>query len=308
MDLIQANQDNVVILSELFYQSDEFMKIFTPVMNKHLIGEKRQRPFCRLSICEIMTILVAYQFIGAQNFKQFYKDIICQFHRNEFPDLVSYQRFIEVSTMALLPLSMFIKFRLELAEQTDIYVIDSTPLAVCSNIRINRHCVFSGIAARGKSSMGWFYGFKLHLVINHLGELMAFHITAGNIDDRKTVLKLVNRLKGKLIGDKGYIKKTLTEELLKQGIELITTIRKNMKQKDMPLTNRLLLRKRAVVETVNDHLKNYFQIEHSRHRSIDGFTINILAALIGYTFYQGKPRMRGVDLESSPVNPCFQIA
>jgi hypothetical protein len=219
--------------------------------------------------------------------------------QKEFPQLVTYQRFIEVAPLATIPLVLFLQFRLEMSEQTGLYVIDSTALAVCLNLRIKRHQVFKGIAQRGKTSTGWFYGFKLHLVINHLGQLMAVHITAGNIDDRKTVSQLVKNLKGKLLGDKGYIKQTLFQQLFERGLQLITTLRKNMKPQLMTYFDRLLLRKRAIIETINDLLKNHFQIEHSRHRSLVGFMNCVLTGLIAYTFYPNKPVMRGVALQQA---------
>ena len=300
MITISPNQDNVTIQTELYCEINEFVKVFHPIFEKHLIGERRQRPFCRLSVCETMTIPVAYQIIGGLNFKSFYKDVIWQFHRDESPSLVTYQRFAEVATTALIPLALFLKFRMEMSDKTGVYVIDSTPLRVCMNQRIPRHKVFKDIAQRGESSTGWFYGFKLHMVINHVGQLMSVHISAGNFDDRKPVLRMVKNLAGKLLGDKGYIKKALAEVLLKQGLELITTVRKNMWQA-LSHFNRFLLRKRAVVETADDLLKNHFQIEHSRHRSLAGFMNNVLTGLIAYTYYPDKPEMRGGDLEKALV-------
>ena len=97
--------------------------------------------------------------------------------------------------MAVIPLSLFLKFRMEMSDKTGLYVIDSTSLRVCINLRIPRHKVFKDIAQRGKTSTGWFYGFKLHMVINHVGELMFVHISAGNVDDRTTVLKMVEKLR-----------------------------------------------------------------------------------------------------------------
>lgn len=284
------------VLAETHYEISEFLKVFGPLVERHLIGERRQRPFCRLAVCEIMTILVAFQRIGALNFKSFYKDVIWQFHREAFPHLVSYERFVYVAPVALIPLSLFLKFRMEMSLQTGLYVVDSTPLRVCLNLRIPRHKGFRAWARRGKTSTGWFYGFKLHLVINHQGELMNVFISAGNHDDRKPVLDLVKKLKGKLLGDRGYIKKELAQELLEQGLELITTLKKKMKPLQRSLVDRLLLRKRSLIETVNDLFKNHFQIEHSRHRSLTGLLNNVLCSLIAYTFYPTKPQMRGVHL------------
>ena len=284
------------VLAETHYEISEFLKIFSPLMERHLIGESRQRPFCRMALCEIMTILVTFQRIGALNFKSFYKEIIWQYHREAFPTLVSYARFVYVAPIAIIPLSLLLKFRLEMSAPTGVYAVDSTPLRVCHNLRIPRHRGFRNWAGRGKTSTGWFYGFKPRFVTNHQGELMNVFISAGNHDDRKPVLQLVQELKGKLLGDRGYIKKELAQQLLKQGLELITTLKKNMKPVPRSLVDRLLLRKRAIVETINDLFKNHFQIEHSRHRSLAGLFNNILSSLIAYTFYPSKPHMRGVEI------------
>lgn len=301
MKTVDPNQDNVQIFTELYYEINEFMKTFGSLLNKHLIGARRQRPFCRMSVCEIMTVLIGFQIIGGQNFRQYYKDTVLQFHRAEFPSLVSYNRFTEVAPVVIIPLMLFLKFRMEMSLHTMIYIIDSTPLKVCINLRIPRHKVFREAAERGKTSTGWFYGFKLHLVVNHIGELMSVRITAGNTDDRKPVMDMVKNLKGKLFGDKGYISAALAEDLIQQGLNFITTLRKNMKKKDISFADRILLRKRAVVETVNDLLKNFFQIEHSRHRSVFGFTANLFSALIAYSFYPKKPHMRGIDLQNALI-------
>lgn len=297
METISPYQSNVEILEDVYYEISEFMKFFAPVFGQGLIGKKRQRPFSRLSIEEIMTILVTYQIIGGQNFKQFDKDVILQFHKGEFPNWVSYEHFVNLAPIAITPLTAFLKFRMEMSQSTQIYVVDSTPLRVCENIRIPRHRTFVELAKRGKTSMGWFYGFKLHLVINHLGQLMAVHISAGNLDDRKALKKMMAKLKGKIFADKGYISQPLFEELFEQGLELITTLKKNMKAKYRSTFDKILLRKRAVIESVNDLIKNFFQIEHSRHRSVVGFMLNTLAALVAYSFYPKKPHMRNVELD-----------
>ena len=168
----------------------------------------------------------------------------------------------------------------------------TTSLKVCKNKRIARNRVFAGVAARGKTTIGWFYGFKLHLVINDQGELLGVRLTPGNCDDRKPVEQMTGGLVGKLFGDKGYISKDLFEKLFSRGLQLITTLRKNMKPKLLPLWDKLMLRKRSLIETVNDQLKNISQIEHTRHRSVSGFMVNLLAGLIGYTHQPKKPAIR----------------
>ena len=140
--------------------------------------------------------------------------------------------------------------------------------------------------------MGWFYGFKLHLIINECGELLAAQLTPGNVDDRQPVPGLAKRLTGKLFGDKGYISAKLFETLWDQSLQLVTSIRRNMRNKLMPLMDKILLRKRSLIETVNDQLKNIAQIEHTRHRSPVNFMVNLVAALISYTHQPKKPSLR----------------
>jgi len=153
--------------------------------------------------------------------------------------------------------------------------------------------VFKGLAEKGKRSMGWFYGFKLHIVINDKGEILDFLFTHGNVEDR-TPLKekcFHDKIFGKLIADKGYISKTLFEDLFIDGIHLITKIKKNMKNSLMHIHDRILLKKRALIETVKDELKNICQIEHTRHRSFNNFLSNLISGLIAYHYLPKKPSL-----------------
>ena len=139
--------------------------------------------------------------------------------------------------------------------------------------------------------MGWFYGFKLHLIINEQGEILSFCLTSGNVDDRNEAVmdSLTKEIFGKLFADRGYISQELFEKLLKKDITLVTRAKKNMKNKLMNLYDRLMLRKRTVIESVNDFLKNICEIEHSRHHSITNFLVNLLSALAAYSFLPKKP-------------------
>ena len=165
--------------------------------------------------------------------------------------------------------------------------MDATTLKVCHNLRIPRHQVFAGSAGRGQTSVGWFYGFKLHLIINGRSEIVSCYLTAGNVDDRKPVLAMVKKARqmfGKLFGDKGYISKALTSCLQLEQVRLVTGVKKKMKNKLVNLYDKLMLRKRAIIEMVNDQLKNISQIEHTRHRSLWNFLGNVAAGLIAYSF------------------------
>ena len=219
--------------------------------------------------------------------------------RAEFPKLVSYSRLVELMPTVRLPLVASLPTRM--GRCTGISFIDSTPLAVCHNARIQQHRVFAVDAARGKTALGWFYGFKLHLVVNERGELLSFCLTRGNVDDRQPVPALLERVRGrfgKLFGDKDSISQPLAEHLLvDHGVQLITRLRKNMRNRLLPLADRLLLRKRALIETIYDHLKNICQIEHTRHRSPVNFLVNLVCGLIAYCHSPKKPSL---DLDPNP--------
>ncbi len=283
-------------VTALFCEIDDFCIQFEPMYNQNLIAEgikKRIKPSA-MSLSEIMTIIILFHCSNYRTFKKFYTGFIAEYHGKAFPDLVSYNRFIELKASALIPLCCYLN--LKKGKATGISFVDSTPIKVCHNRRIHSHKVFKKLAKRGKNSMGWFYGFKLHLIINEQGELLAFKLTPGNVDDRKPVPEMSSDLFGKLFGDKGYISQKLFDELYSRGVQLITKIRKNMKNKLMPVIDKILLRKRALIETVNDQLKNISQIEHTRHRSVTNFMVNIVAGLIAYTWQPKKP-----SLNLSPI-------
>lgn len=148
-----------------------------------------------------------------------------------------------------------------------------------------------GIAETGKTTVGWFHGFKLHLIVNDKGELLSIAITPGNIDDRDPLRHKVflKNIFGKLFGDRGYIGSELMQLLFIDGIQLITRLRKNMKGKIMSVADSIFLRKRALIECINDELKNICQIEHTRHRSVVNFFTNLISGLIAYCFLPKKP-------------------
>ncbi len=279
-------------LISLFTLVDDFCKEFMPELEKHLLsnGLRKRNRQGNLSPSAIMTICIYFHQSHYRTFKHYYKAHVCRHLRHLFPKLVSYERFVTLKKSILVPLCFFLQsFK---GEQTGIYFVDSTLIKVCHIKRERQNKVFKGIAEKSKSTIGWFFGFKLHLVINDKGEIMAFKLTAGNVDDREPVPNLVKNLIGKLVGDKGYISQDLFGRLYQQGLQLITKIKKNMKNKLMPLIDKLLLRKRAIIESVNDQLKNISQIEHTRHRSIWNFAVNMLAALCAYTLQPKKPSIR----------------
>ncbi|SKC23767.1 Transposase DDE domain-containing protein [Alkalitalea saponilacus] len=246
-----------------------------------------------MSQSEVITIMILFHYGAFKNMKHFYEHYVKEHLTREFPNTVSYNRFVELMQAAVLPMTLFLKTCC-LGSCTGISFIDSTPIRVCKNKRIPRHKVFDGVAQRGKSTMGYFFGFKLHLVVNDKGEILNFVITPGNIDDREPLKdkRFIEKLRGKLYADKGYVSKTLTEILFVDGLHLITQIRNNMKNVLMEMKDKILLRKRSVIETINDELKNMCSIEHSRHRSFANFLTNMISALIAYSFFPKKPALK----------------
>jgi hypothetical protein len=280
-------------LLELFCDVDDFCKAFLPEWRKQLlsVGEIQRQRERSLAVSEIMTILIHFHQSHYRNFKAYYTDYVQERLHGEFPGLVSYTRFVEFIPSVLIPLCVYLRQSC-LGLCTGISFMDSTSLAVCKNPRIHSHKVFAGLAERGKTSTGWFFGFKLHLIFNDQGELLNVMLTPGNVDDRKPVPKTARQLFGKLFADKGYLSQKLFEELLNTfNVQLVTGIRSNMRNRLLPLMDKLLLRKRAIVETIIDQLKNISQIEHSRHRSPVNFLVNLLCGLIAYCHQPKKPSL-----------------
>ena len=277
-------------LTALYCSVDDFWKCFRSEWEQHLLisGKTKRGPEPELSIPEMMTIVILFHQSNYRTFKHFYGYLSDHF-RSYFPKMISYERFVYLMKGLFIPLFAYLMYHL--GAITGIAFIDSTSIAVCHNKRIRRNKVFKGLAKRGKTTTGWFYGFKLHLIINDRGEILAFQLTQGNLADVSIVEKLSKGLVGKLFGDKGYISAALGKKLLERGLQLFTTIKSKMKQKFMSLQDKLLLRKRSLIETVNDQLKNISQIEHTRHRSPQNFLINLLAGIAAYTRQPKKPSL-----------------
>jgi hypothetical protein len=290
-------------LLELYCHVDDFWQSFAPIWERELLhsGVKQRRRAGKLHPSEIMSILIHFHQARFRDFKTYYTGYVLAHLRGAFPQLVSYNRFVELMPSVLIPLCAYL--RSCYGDCTGVSFIDSTPLAVCHNRRIRQHRTFAGVAQRGKNSMGWFFGFKLHLVVNERGELLAARLTPGNVDDRVPVPQLVKRLWGKLFGDKGYLSQPLSAQLRQRGIHLITRLKSNMKNRLMLLADKLLLRRRSILETITDQLKNISQIEHTRHRSLANLMVNVVAGLIAYCHQPKKPAL-ALDLpQLEPLIP-----
>lgn len=295
---MQLTDDKII---EIFYLADEFCQEFDKTVSKRSIGnEPKKKP--KMSQSEVITIMVLFHFGSFKNMKHFYLNYMVSHLSGFFPKTVSYNRFTELMQAAILPMAIFLKTCC-LGKSTGIAYVDSTSISVCKNKRIPRHRVFDGIAQRGKSTMGYFFGFKLHYVVNDKGQILSFVVTPGNTDDREPLKdkKFLEKVKGKLYADKGYISQPLTELLFVDGLHLITHIRNNMKNVLMEMKDKILLRKRSIIETINDELKNICSIEHSRHRSFGNFMTNLISALIAYSFFPKKPAIKYETVKSNQL-------
>jgi DDE family transposase len=290
-----------VDITALYCCLDDFCKVFEDWEAHRLIpsAQTRTRPG-KLSRAEMLFIMGLFHLSAYKNFKTFYlHGIGCQY-RACFRDLPHYDRFISLMPRLFVPL-MVLLHSLS-GEETGLYFGDSSKLAVCHNRRIDRHRVFDGLAARGKTSMGWFYGLKLHLVINHKGQIMALKITPGNTADSTVLDEITQHLRGKLYADKGYISREVFTKLWQRGLHLITGIRRNMRNHLMLLGDKIMLRKRFVIETVFDILKCDMGLEHSRHRSPVNAMVHVLSCLVAYAYRPGKPSisLNSKTLEAYP--------
>jgi len=284
------------MLTTIFCEVDDFCKFFEKEIEKtkliNCIKSKRKVRTSMISSSELLTILIYFHHSKYKDFKSYYNGFIRMFLRNSFGFLPSYHRFIELSHKELFHLFVFTK-SFCLGRKDWINIIDSTPLKVCHNRRIHGHKTFKGLAKRGKTSTGWFFGFKVHLIINSHGEIVNFTLTTGNVSDCNIDLvdRITQKLRGLLLGDKGYISKQLFEKLFNRGVKLVTGIKKNMKNKIMHISEKILLKKRGIIESAINLLKTKATMEHSRHRSITGLIINTVASIAAYSFFQHKPSM-----------------
>lgn len=281
-------------------KADKLIEIFVTVDDFHIglgswLKEHTEQDFQLprfegvMSASEVMTLIIFYHYSGYKCFQYYYQEMVRYDLLHYFPNQVGYKRFLQLISKSAELLCVFSKWQCSKSVATGIYFIDSKKLPVCHNRRIHNHKTFKDIAQRGKSSTGWFYGLKIHALVNNRGELVNFLFTSGNVhDSNPNVLRhLFLKVEGKCYGDKGYLSK-IFEELYNDGLKLVTRIRKNMKNKLMPLEEKYHLFKRAVIESIFDILMTVFDIEHTRHRSPVNAMAHMFGALAAYNFMDQK--------------------
>lgn len=287
----------MIDLTELYVEIDDFCKKFVETLNEKLIGKGKlitvDTPGLNLS--EVLTILIYYHFSKFDCIKHYYLIKSVSGFREYFPNMPSYNRFVERIPEVAMFAMMYLQYRQAKFEGSGY--IDATPLRVCHNKRTNSHKVFKLTATLGKSSMGWFYGFKLHVICDFMGNIVKCRITNGVANDLKVGAKMMKDLKGKIYADKGYIGKKEFLQLLDSGLILITGIRKNMKNRLLELWDKILLKKRSLIESVYNIMKNLLHLEHSRHRSVINAGIYYVTTLIAYCWKPNKPQIKFTNKE-----------
>lgn len=291
-------------VTEIFCIIDEFMKNFDSEVEKNLKlplreadGKQRRRRKGQLSESEIMTILICYHSGAFANFKSYYLMYVRGHLKKEFPSAVSYNRFIELMPRVFLQMMLFMKLY-AFGKCSGISFVDSTMIPVCHNMRRYFNKVFAGLATDGKGTMGWCHGFKLHLLCNDCGDIITFCLTGANVDDRdeRVWSVLTKELFGKVFADRGYISRELFDNLFTQGIHLVHGLRANMKNKLMPMWDKIMLRRRYIIECINELLKNKANLVHSRHRAVHNFIMNLCGALAAYCILENKPEALPVHI------------
>jgi Transposase DDE domain len=281
-------------LIEIFCDIDDFVIACEKLAaTTKVIGQPSLHAVNKPSITysEMLCIEIVYHLSGYKCFQYYYEDAVEKGAlKDYFPNAPSYSRFIQLKPRIITLIVLYLQC-CRLGSLCGLYYADSTSLSVCNNRRIHSHKVFKSQASRAKTSTGWFYGFKLFLVVNAFGEIVKVSFTTANVADNnlQQMLKIFNKLQGLVFADKGFINQNATQELLQKGLHLITGIRANMKNKLMLLSHKMLLKKRGMIESVNDILKTVCDLEHTRHRSPINALINVFAALCAYTFLQRLP-------------------
>lgn len=287
--------------TKLFCLVDDFMKNLEN--NSSLINSRKAKTGIKgfLNNSEILTITIGYYQSSYDCFKNYYQEVILLEHREDFK-LVSYPHFTKLIGRHLPFLTVLLHQLFD--KCSGISFIDATSIAVCKNYRIYSHKVFKGIAQRGKTTKGWFYGLKLHLIINPMGSLVKASFSSGNKDDRKHMETMMKNIYGKVFADRGYISKDLFQNLWAKGVQLVTGIKKNMKNILMPITDKIVLLKRMLIETVIGRIKLLDKLEHSRHRSPVNAFSHMVACLINYQLLDNKPSINSLLQLDNSISTC----
>jgi hypothetical protein len=296
-------------LTRLFIFVDDFFKAYSKALeqyvkeNSYELPSKHKYESKSLSLSEIMTILISFHLSDFKTLKAYYK-FLKIYHKKEFPNLCSYNRFFERQCETFYPFKVL--FECISGECDGLSYIDATCLPVC-HIKREKFCkMFKKIAKKSKSTMGWYYGFKMHLITNKYGHPISFEITQSTVDDRKVPDTIFAKIFGKLYGDRGYISEKFKDNLKRKGINLITALRINMKPKLITEEDNKNLKNRGIIESCFNVLKNILSMQHTRHRSGKNYVINLISSMCAccFRFIDGiaiKKMMTNFELNNEKI-------
>lgn len=274
----------------IFSESIEFCHAFENNYYTFLkmAGFKKRLRRSRMELAELLTMQIWFHFSGFKNFKKYYKDYVLKHFKDCF-FLVSYAQYNKMANEIPFLLDLFLKSRLK--KNDSIFFIDATSLAICHPVRARHNQVFAKEASFGYSTLhGQFFGFKLHLIVNHKGEIANYALSSANHHDSQYMIDLSKGLEGLLCGDKAYISDERRQKLAKQNLKLLTETRKNMHYKNIFCgIEKFIMGHRNLIEAVFNKLKNVFHIQTNRSRSVCGFMTHCISALLAYTFDPKKP-------------------
>ena len=245
----------------------------TPPIKKH-----------KLSVSEIATLAIFRFYTGHRNWKDFYNHIKT-YHQKDFPNLPTYQNFIaaidKLACFSAILLQGFMHFFRTHTHGEATKFVDGSKLKVCEITRSLSHKVAKDYATKSKTHTGWFYGFRLHIIVNEWMEILGCKIASGSKDERKVLASMWDNIIGMIVADAGYIGKQWAEKAKEGGKVLFAAVRANMK-KLMTKAQHALLKERQKVEIVFSVLKLRFGIENTLPRSIQGYLAHYLWALTAY--------------------------
>lgn len=265
---------------EVYCFIDNFVKMIESKKAKSLVGRKSM-----LTKTDYITLAIFKQDHGIKTTKQLY-EFVRDYMQKDFLPLPSYQQFNHgiKSTFRYFVIIAWILTKMTRKKGARYHIVDSSPLPVCNNQYRFIAKLFKGFARSGKNLNGWFWGFKLHLIINHNMEIEAIRISGGSTSDIDALNDdFIEGIKGWLIGDKGYIGQSKARQLAKKGLKLVTRSRKNMKKVPALPIHNYLLSKRQAIESTFSYLKHRLSVLNSYARSVEGFFVNVFSAIITYT-------------------------
>lgn len=269
---ILKHSDNFVLL---FCIIDDLCKALLPP-ETHSVGRK-----AKMSRSELITVAVIFSITGQNTFYGFYRVFrLCNFFQlPEYSRLLRNIKTVSYETHIIVRMLMQLN---RFYHREQLMLIDSAPLPVCRNKRIFGYKV-TKLADRGMSSMGWFFGFKLHVVAQEDGILLNFMVTPGNVSDKnhELVLKMFEGLRGMAVGDKGYLSLPLAKKLQQQGVGLFTGFYQNTKRMVMGDYHKKL-KLRQMVETAIGGIKFRKNCASSLPRSVDGYFWRYVSAIFAY--------------------------